>query len=140
MYAIIAMLMITAVVAYVLPIFFSNFLSPICIIHIANSNNTDKLSNVVARPLNMPVPIINAVNKNPAFDERIIVQLVRFEIHFAFVVTMGFLFGLVGIKYPGTHNISKPNGMEQIIFQSGIFIVRARKKHAQIPIIVTPSM
>ena len=35
--------------------------------------------------------------------------------------------------------MSKPNGIEQIIFHNGIFIVRARKKHAHNPIIITPN-
>lgn len=139
-YAIIAMLIIIAVVEYMPPMVFSNFLLPTCIIHIANSNRVDKLNNVVARPLNKPVPIINTVNKKPAFVKLANVHFVRFVIQRVFTAILGFLSGLFGIKYPGIHSISKPNGIEQIIFHSGIFIVRARRKHAHNPIIVTPNI
>ena len=129
----------TAVVAYAPPIFFSNFFSLICISHIANINSIDMLSSVADRPLKSPVLTINAANKKPAFVGLAKVQLVSFEIHFTLVVIIGFLSALFGMKYPGNHNMSKANGIEQMIFHNGMFIVRARKKHAHRPMIVTPN-
>ena len=134
------MLIITAVVAYVLPIFFSNCLLPICINHIANINSIDMVNNVPLMPLKNPVPMTRIVNNNPALDGRLNVQLVRQDIQLLVVVIVGFLLVLLGIKYPGNHIMSKPNGIEQMIFHNGIFIVRARKKHAHNPIIDTPSV
>ena len=85
------MLIITAVVAYVLPIFFSNCLLPICINHIANINSIDMVNNVPLMPLKNPVPMTRIVNNNPALDGRLNVQLVRQDIQLLVVVIVGFL-------------------------------------------------
>ena len=134
-----ARLIITAVVAYAPPMFFSNFLAPICIIHMPNISSIDIVNSVFVVPLNMPVQMINDANKNTVFDWRSKVQFVNFAIHLVCVVTIGFFSALFGRKYPGNHNISKLNGIEQMIFHKGIFIVRARRKQAHNPIITMPS-
>ncbi len=119
---------------------FLNLFSPVCISHIANINAIDTVNSVVVVPLNNPVQITKTVNKNPALVGLLNVQLVSLEIQFIFVVTIGFLSESFEIKYPGNHIILKPNGIEHMIFHNGMFMVRARKKHAHKPIIVMPSI
>ena len=140
MYASMAMFIITAVVAYAAPMFFSNALGPVRIIHMLNISSIDMVNSTLIILLIAPDAITKIMYKSIAFVGRANVQLVNLEIHFVLVITDGFLSCLFGMKYPGNHNMSKPNGIEQMIFHNGMPIVRARKKQAHSPIIVIPNM
>ena len=139
MYVSTAMFITTAVVEYAPLMLFSNFLVPTCIVQIANINRAEIVSSVLVMPLKVLVNITKIMNKNPAFVGRKKVQFVRFVIHLLSVVTMFFFSALFGIKYPGNHNMVKPNGILHMIFHSGIFNVHARRKHAHKLIIITPN-
>ncbi|MBR4859871.1 MAG: hypothetical protein IKV10_01065, partial [Alphaproteobacteria bacterium] len=90
------MFIITAVVAYAAPMFFSNALGPVRIIHMLNISSIDMVNSTLIILLIAPDAITKIMYKSIAFVGRANVQLVNLEIHFVLVITDGFLSCLFG--------------------------------------------
>ena len=77
-----AIFMITATEEYFFAIFFSNFLVPICNVHMSNSNANENVSNAALRPAKNEDKTVIKTNMEIVFNCVFVVQFISFAYHF----------------------------------------------------------
>lgn len=122
-------LIITAHVAYVLPMRLMKSFGLIYIVQIENSIADANVNSTDEKPKNMPDAATVMQNANAIATGLAIMASVNLLYHLDLISICVADF-LSSIKYPGTHVMPKPNGMLQTIFHVGMPIVCARRSFA----------